>query len=219
LSDIARKRLAALKEFSDLGAGFKIAALDLELRGAGNILGGEQHGHIAAVGFDTYLRLLDETVQELKGQPVPLEVRSTVNLGLDIRIPSDYIADEHQRLRAYKRLAEIKTREQAAEALAEVEDRYGPAPPALRTLIDFSLLKSRAESLGIESIERRQGVVNVKFHPEARIEPARLMELVHSTPGAQFSPAGVLRLPVETKPQEILTTLQERFEQLALVGG
>jgi transcription-repair coupling factor (superfamily II helicase) len=215
LTEIARKRLAALKEFSDLGAGFKIAALDLELRGAGNILGGEQHGHIAAVGFDTYLRLLEETVQELKGQPVPLEVRSTLSLGLDIRIPTDYIADENQRLRAYKRLAEIKTREQAAEALAEVEDRYGPAPPALRTLIEFSLLKSRAENLGIESIERRHGAVNVKFHPEARIEPARLMELVNSTPGAQFSPAGILRLPVDAKPDEILASLQQRFEHLA----
>ena len=106
LSEIARKRLAALKEFSDLGAGFKIAALDLELRGAGNILGGEQHGHIGAVGFDTYIRLLEETVHELKGEEVPLEVHSTLNLGLDIRIPSEYIADEHQRLRAYKRIAD-----------------------------------------------------------------------------------------------------------------
>src|ERR671920_2380599 len=86
LTEVARKRLAALKEFSDLGAGFKIAALDLELRGAGNILGGEQHGHIAAVGFDMYLRLLEETVHELKGEEVPAEVQSTINLGLDIRI-------------------------------------------------------------------------------------------------------------------------------------
>ncbi len=111
LSEIARKRLAALKEFSDLGAGFKIAALDLELRGAGNILGGEQHGHIGAVGFDMYVRLLEETVHELKGEEVPLEVHSTLNLGLDIRIPSEYIADEHQRLRAYKRIADATTTE------------------------------------------------------------------------------------------------------------
>src|SRR5208337_3705819 len=111
LSEIARKRLAALKEFSDLGAGFKIAALDLELRGAGNILGGEQHGHIAAVGFDMYIRLLEETVHELKGEEVPLEVHSTLNLGLDIRIPPEYIADEQQRLRSYKRIADAATQE------------------------------------------------------------------------------------------------------------
>src|SRR5204862_6866453 len=99
LSEIARKRLAALREFSDLGAGFKIAALDLELRGAGNILGGEQHGQIAAVGFDMYVRLIEETVRELRGEEAPIEVQSALNLGLDIRIPPTYIAAEHQRLR------------------------------------------------------------------------------------------------------------------------
>src|ERR1700739_2863612 len=105
LSEVARKRLAALKEFSDLGAGFKIAALDLELRGAGNLLGGEQHGHINAVGFDMYVRLLEDTVRELKGEEVPPEIHSSLNLGLDIRIPPDYITDENQRLRAYRRIA------------------------------------------------------------------------------------------------------------------
>ena len=121
LSEIARKRLAALREFSDLGAGFKIAALDLELRGAGNILGGEQHGHIAAVGFDTYLRMLDEAVRELKGEEMPLELHSSLNLGLDIRIPSEYIADEQQRLRAYKRIADAKVAEQAETVRAGVD--------------------------------------------------------------------------------------------------
>src|SRR5438309_4698435 len=102
LSEVARKRLAALKEFSDLGAGFKIAALDLELRGAGNLLGGEQHGHINSVGFDMYVRMLDETVREMKGEEIVPEIRSVINLGLDIRIPPDYITDENQRLKASK---------------------------------------------------------------------------------------------------------------------
>ena len=105
LTEIARKRLAALKEFSDLGAGFKIAALDLELRGAGNLLGGEQHGQINSVGFDTYVRLLDETVRELKGEEIVPEIHSALNLSLDIRIPPEYIADENQRLRAYRQIA------------------------------------------------------------------------------------------------------------------
>src|SRR5437660_10370501 len=117
LSEVARKRRAALKEFSDLGAGFKIAALDLELRGAGNILGGEQHGHIGAVGFDMYIRLLEETVHELKGEEVPLEVHSTINLGLDIRIPPEYIADEHQRLRAYKKIADAGSAEEVQKVV------------------------------------------------------------------------------------------------------
>src|SRR6204780_1446263 len=119
-SEIARKRLAALMEFSDLGAGFKIAGLGLELRGAGNILGDEQHGPLGAVGFDMYIKLLEETVHELKGEEAPLQVHSTLNLGLDIRIPPEYISDENQRLRAYKRIADASTQEAAAEALAEL---------------------------------------------------------------------------------------------------
>jgi transcription-repair coupling factor (superfamily II helicase) len=216
LSEVARKRLAALKEFSDLGAGFKIAALDLELRGAGNLLGGEQHGHIAAVGFDVYVRLLEETVQELKGEEVPLEVHANINLGLDIRIPQEYIADEHQRLRAYKKIAGAATREQARDILAELEDRYGQAPEAVRTLLEFSLLKTVAERVGVELIERRQGKVNLKFHQESRVDAARLMELVRSTSDAQFTPAGVLRLPAgNASPAELLETLKQALEQLA----
>jgi transcription-repair coupling factor (superfamily II helicase) len=198
LSETARKRLAALKEFSELGAGFKIAALDLELRGAGNLLGGEQHGHINAVGFDMYLKLLDETVRELKGEELPPEVRTSLNLGLDIRIPPEYIAAEHQRLRAYKRIAEATDKDAAETILAELADRYGPPPEAVSNLVQFSLLKSEAERAGIEAIERRHGYLNLKFHPGSRVDPARLMELVRKAQGAQFTPAGVLRLPVES---------------------
>ena len=217
LSEIARKRLAALKEFGDLGAGFKIAALDLELRGAGNILGGEQHGHIAAVGFDMYIRLLEETVHELKGEEVPLEIHSTLNLALDIRIPPEYIGDEHQRLRAYKRIADASAPEDAERILAEMEDRYGPAPDAVRSLLKFSTLKSAAQKLGIEAIDRRQGALNVKFHQASRIDPVRLMELVSHTEGAQFTPAGVLRLPLDgaNTPAGVLELLGERLEQLS----
>jgi transcription-repair coupling factor (superfamily II helicase) len=196
LSEIARKRLAALREFSDLGAGFKIAALDLELRGAGNLLGGEQHGHIAAVGFDTYVRLLEETVRELKGEEAPLEVHSALNLGLDIRIPPEYIADEHQRLRAYKRIADVKDPEQAEAMRADLGDRYGPLPDDVETLLRFAQLKSTAQQIGIEAVDRRGGALNIKFHPGSKIEPARLMQLVSSRQGAQFTPAGVLRLPL-----------------------
>ncbi len=218
LSDIARKRLAALKEFSDLGAGFKIAALDLELRGAGNILGGEQHGHIGAVGFDMYIRLLEETVHELKGEEVPLEIHSTINLGLEIRIPPDYIADEHQRMRAYKKIADANSPEQVKNVVDELADRYGPAPPSVGNLIKFSVLKSTAQGLGVEAIDRRQGAVNIKFHPESKIDPVRLMNVVSLTAGAQFTPAGVLRLPLEgigPDPAKVLDYLTESLGRLA----
>jgi len=216
LSEVARKRLAALKEFSDLGAGFKIAALDLELRGAGNLLGGEQHGHIAAVGFDMYVRLLEETVQELKGEEVPLEIHSTLNLGLDIRIPTGYIAEEHQRLRAYKRIAEAGDRERAEGILAEFSDRYGAPPEAVRNLVEFSMLKTLAQRLGVESIDRRQGMVNIKFHGDSRIDPMALMELVRTTAGAQFTPAGILRLPADANAgaSQLLEHLRSQLERL-----
>ncbi|MCS7043937.1 MAG: transcription-repair coupling factor [Bryobacteraceae bacterium] len=195
LTEVARKRLAALKEFSDLGSGFKIAALDLELRGAGNLLGGEQHGHIASVGYETYVKLLEETARELRGEPVAPELHSSLNLGLDVRIPQEYISDEQQRLRAYKRIADSGDPEKAQALLEELADRYGPAPEAVRLLVEFSQLKSLAERCGVESIDRRGGAVLIKFHPGAQIDPERLMHLVSTTPQAQFTPAGVLRVP------------------------
>src|SRR6266496_2160249 len=155
LTPIARRRLAALKEFSDLGAGFKIAALDLELRGAGNLLGGEQHGHINSVGFDTYVRLLEETVRELKGEEIVPEIHSALNLGLDIRIPPGYIADENQRLRAYRQIANAADAEARDRAEKELEDRYGTVRDAVRNLMEYSSLKTLAEQIGIEAIDRR----------------------------------------------------------------
>ena len=218
LSEIARKRLAALREFSDLGAGFKIAALDLELRGAGNLLGGEQHGHIASVGFDTYLRLLDETVRELKGEQIAPEVQSSLNLGLDIRIPPEYIADEQQRLRAYKKIAGVSGDEQAETTRAELTDRYGPLPGAVETLLQFARIKSAAQGLGIELVDRRGAWLNVKFHPGSKIDPQRLMTLVNSRQGAQFTPAGVLRVPLPPAADTSAQVLIQLREVLVALG-
>ncbi|HUI56069.1 MAG TPA: transcription-repair coupling factor [Bryobacteraceae bacterium] len=215
LTEVARKRLAALKEFSDLGAGFKIAALDLELRGAGNLLGGEQHGHINSVGFDTYVRLLEETVRELKGEEVVPEIHSTLNLGLDIRIPPEYIADENQRLRAYRQIANAADAAARDRAEKELADRYGPVPEGVRNLLEYSALKTVAEKIGIEAIDRRHSLLNVKFHKETRVDPARLMEIVRRTRGAQFTPAGVLLLPLDGQTAaEILRFLSEKLLQL-----
>ena len=216
LTEVARKRLAALKEFSDLGAGFKIAALDLELRGAGNLLGGEQHGHINSVGFDTYVRLLDETVRELKGEEVAPEIHSSINLGLEIRIPPDYIADENQRLRAYRQIANAPDAAARDRAEKELEDRYGTVPEAVRNLLLYSALKTAAEQAGIEAIDRRHNLLSIKFHKETRVDPARLMEIVNKTRGAQFSPAGVLLLPLEglSGAADILRFLADRLELL-----
>ncbi|MGP8245878.1 MAG: transcription-repair coupling factor [Bryobacteraceae bacterium] len=216
LTEIARKRLAALKEFSDLGAGFKIAALDLELRGAGNLLGGEQHGHINSVGFDTYVRLLDETVRELKGEEVAPEIHSSINLGLEIRIPPDYIGDENQRLRAYRQIANAADAAARDRAEKELEDRYGTVPEAVRNLLLYSALKTSAEQAGIEAVDRRHNLLSIKFHKETRVDPARLMQVVSQTRGAQFSPAGVLLLPLEglSGAADILRFLGDRLQLL-----
>jgi transcription-repair coupling factor (superfamily II helicase) len=209
LSEIARKRLAALKEFSDLGAGFKIAALDLELRGAGNLLGGEQHGHIEAVGYDTYVRLLEETVKELKGEEVPIEIHATLNLGLELRIPIDYISDDAQRLRSYKRIADVKDEEHTTRIAEELSDRYGPVPEEVSTLLRFSALKSLAQRTGVESIDRRAGVANIKFHQQSKVDPLRLMAFVRTLEGAQFSPAGVLKAPLRASTGDPAGLIEE----------
>lgn len=213
LTEIARKRLAALKEFSDLGAGFKIAALDLELRGAGNLLGGEQHGHINAVGFDMYVRMLEDTVRELRGEEVAPEIHSSLNLGLDLRIPSSYITDENQRLRAYKRIAQAVDAVEREKVEQELADRYGPVPEGVQHLLTYSGIKTAAEKIGIEAIDRRASILNVKFHEETKVDGEKLMALVSGTPGAQFTPAGVLRLPVDGTgtPSAILDFIAEKL--------
>jgi transcription-repair coupling factor (superfamily II helicase) len=162
-----------------------------------------------------YVRMLEETIQELRGEEVPLELHATLNLGLDIRIPGDYIADEHQRLRAYKRIADVGSPEQGAKVLDELNDRYGPAPEAVRNLLEFSLLKGFAQKVGIENVDRRAGSLNLKFHEQSKIDPSRLMNLVSNTQGAQFTPAGVLKLPIpDAEPAALLAHLKEQLTHL-----
>src|SRR5207247_3335011 len=128
LSEVARKRLAAIREFSDLGAGFRIAALDLELRGAGNLLGGQQSGHIEAIGLDLYVKLLEQTILELRGQEPRDGPRAALHLRLEMRIPEGYVPEVHQRMSLYKRLPQARD-PRAIDALrAEIRDRYGALP-------------------------------------------------------------------------------------------
>jgi transcription-repair coupling factor (superfamily II helicase) len=216
LSDIARKRLAALKEFSELGSGFKIAALDLELRGAGNLLGSQQHGHIGAVGFETYCRMLEDAVAELRGEEVEPEVRTALRLQVDIHIPPDYIADEAQRLQAYKRVAEIRDAEDLRRVSSDLQDRYGPLPAPVSSLADYALLKSRAEAMRVESIERRAKRLNIRFREDSKVDAQTLLHFVAETPGASFSPHGELQWgPAPETDTELLAMLSDALERLA----
>jgi transcription-repair coupling factor (superfamily II helicase) len=192
LTPIARQRLAALKEFSDLGAGFRIAALDLELRGAGNLLGSEQHGHIEAVGFDMYCQMMERAVAERKGEAVTPERRATLNLGQEIRIPPEYIESENLRLRIYKRIAAVTSDAERAEVRRELEDRFGPPPPSVENLLDYAVLKGLAEKLLVASVDRRGEQVAIKFYDDTPLGPERLVKLIRKRRGMRLDPTGVV---------------------------
>ncbi len=216
LTPIARRRLAALKEFSDLGAGFKIAALDLELRGAGNMLGGEQSGHIEAIGFELYTQMLERAVREMKGEAAPDEAETQLNLGLNIRIPADYVPEENQRLQMYKRVARVETESQLADVSAELQDRYGPPPPAVRNLLDYASLKLLCMKVGVNAIERKRDFITLKFQQNAAVDPEQLARFVSAQRGAQFTPDGMLKFVLKaTAAEEVLRALRTVLEQLA----
>lgn len=214
LTPIARRRLAALKEFSDLGAGFRIAALDLELRGAGNLLGRQQHGHINAVGFDLYTRMLERAVAELKGESKSEELRVTINLGVDLRIPPEYIPSENLRLRTYKRIAEINADGQREEVMKELEDRFGAPPRAIENLLDYALLKADAEKMQAAAIERRGNEVSVKFHASTTVKPERLVKVLRSRRGLRMDPSGMLWIEVEKHGEPIAKAVRGVLLQL-----
>jgi transcription-repair coupling factor (superfamily II helicase) len=214
LTPVARRRLAALKEFSDLGAGFRLAALDLELRGAGNLLGAEQHGHLTAMGIDLYLKMLEQTVEELKGAPAKIEVRTSLNLGLDIKIPDPYIPDENQRLRMYKRISSAATPSERADLEAELADRFGPIPPSVSNLLDYALLKSAAERLLVQQIERKGDEIWMKFHEEAPVDPQRLAQLIRRRRDSSFRPDRVLRFHLRERDGNLLTQVQNVLQEL-----
>ena len=208
LSDVARKRLAAMKEFSELGAGFRIAALDLELRGAGNMLGRQQHGHIEAIGFDMYVQMLERAVAKLKGDDAAPDLRTTLNLGLDVRIPPEYIPSENLRLRTYKRISSISSEAEKQDLHKELEDRFGALPKAVENLLEFAALKSMCERLRIAAVERQASKVAIRFHPETTLEPASVVTVVRSRKGIKLDPSGVLWVEVN-RGESILAVLRQ----------
>jgi transcription-repair coupling factor (superfamily II helicase) len=197
LTDVARKRLAAMKEFSELGAGFRIAALDLELRGAGNMLGRQQHGHIEAIGFDMYVQMLERAVVKLKGEEAAPELRTAISLGLDVRIPPEYIPSENLRLRTYKRISSVASEAERQDVHKELEDRFGVLPKAVENLLEFVVLKSVCERLRIAAVERQGNKIALRFHSETTLEPAAVVKVVRSRKGIKLDPSGVLWMEVE----------------------
>ncbi len=159
LSDVAEKRLEAMREFTEFGAGFKIALRDMEIRGAGNLLGAQQHGHMEAVGYDMYLKLLGEAVDEEKGNPASTTADCTVDLPISAHIPEDYIADNAQRLEIYRHIADIRTAEDSMDVFDELIDRFGEPPKAVQGLVDVALLRNTAAAMGIREVKEMQDAV------------------------------------------------------------
>ncbi len=195
LSEVARKRLAAMREFSDLGAGFRIAALDLELRGAGNLLGGQQSGHIQAIGLDLYVKLLEQAILELRGEAPREAPRAALNLRLEMRIPPDYVPETHQRLSFYKRLSQLRDAAEIEPLRAELRDRYGTPPAEVEGLLRFAQLRLLAESVLVTEANLAAATLVLRFDPHTPVRPETLVRLARSRPGATVLPDG-LRWPL-----------------------
>ena len=206
LSPVAKKRLAAIREFSDLGSGFRVAALDLEIRGAGNLLGGEQSGHIEAVGFDMYMKLLEQTIKELKGEEIEDEIRANVNLRVDLRVDESYIPDMNQRLTVYRRMAAVRTAPELDKLMDEVRDRYGAPPVSVLNLAEYASIRLLADRLRVESVDREGQLVVLKFRPDAKLDPTWLFKVVQSRGDVALHPPATLKLdlraPASRKPLE-----------------
>jgi transcription-repair coupling factor (superfamily II helicase) len=194
LSAEAGKRLSAIREFSELGAGFRVAARDLEIRGAGTLLGAEQSGHIGAVGLETYMRLLEETVRELQGEEPSEAPAAVVDLPVSMTIPEDYVADVNLRMDVYRRAARG---EDSQALLEELRDRFGEPPAAVRTLVSVGRLKAEAEAAGIQSLTARRNTLQIRLRRDTRVDLDRLVRWIAERDGVSFSPSGVLTLRYE----------------------
>ena len=168
LSEVAEKRLAAIRDFTELGAGFKIALRDLEVRGAGNLLGAEQHGHLDAIGYDLYCRMLDETIKELQGETVQVRRTASVELDVDAFIPTSYIPDEGQRMDMYRRIAAIDGLKSWQDAIDEMNDRYGDVPASAVTLADIACIRSISEQHGLIRIYEHKPNIVLAFDDQIK---------------------------------------------------
>jgi transcription-repair coupling factor (superfamily II helicase) len=182
LREEAEKRLQTIREFTEFGAGFKIAMRDLEIRGAGNLLGQQQHGHMDSVGYDMYCKLLAEAVGELRGES-PRETHETnIDISVDAFIPSRLISDEQQKLEIYKKISLINSQQDYFDVQEEIEDRYGTMPPPVVNLLDVALMKAEARSLGVISIAQKGLNIVITFRDNAPVEPEKLMRVISDNP-------------------------------------
>lgn len=184
LKEVAEKRLAAIREYTDLGSGFKIAMRDLEIRGAGNLLGAEQHGHMEAVGYDLYCKMLNEAVKEAKGLKTEESYDTTIDIDLDAYIPMGYIPNEMQKLDIYKRIADIETEEETEEMLEELIDRFGDPPKSVENLLYIAKMKSFAHHVYMTEVSQKGDMVRFTLYERAGIDVTKIPELTAQYAGS-----------------------------------
>jgi transcription-repair coupling factor (superfamily II helicase) len=216
LTPDAKKRLAALQDLVELGSGFRLAAHDLEIRGAGNLLGADQSGHIAAVGYEMFTELLDQAVHEMRGTPVEEEIDVEVDLKIPAFIPESYVPDTSQRLAAYRRLSVARTEEEIAEVEMALIDRYGNLPTEARHLTEVVRVRLAARTLGAQSLERQGKTLLVTWSDPKRVDPARVVELVRASDGElRLLPDNRLRLHLPDKsPKVVLDSAKSLLQSL-----
>ena len=214
----AGKRLAAIKEFSDLGAGFRIAAHDLEIRGAGNLLGAEQHGRIDAVGFELYMKLLEQTMRELRGQEVREEVQTSIDLRLDVQIPDHYIDDPNLRLWLYKRVASASYESVLEDLKEEIADRFGKYPSPVSNLFEYAKIRLRTQELRILAVERKASRIFLKFREDTPVSRKHIIDLVHLDGKLSLTPEGIMVAEVSsTHPGEVVEGVHTLLDKIAVL--
>ncbi len=211
LSETAQQRLEAIREFTEFGAGFRIAMRDLEIRGAGNILGPEQHGHLAAVGYDMYCRLMEETLAEVQGKRETRALETRVDLRVDAFLSTDYISDEKQRMEMYKKIASIVTDDERADVTDELIDRYGELPATAETLLDVSQLRALCNRIGASSVSRGKEGLSMKLDERYVPDAAVFLRAIAETDGR-------LSLTARTPFRLILKHTAAKDEELMAEG-
>lgn len=227
LKEVAEKRLAAIREFTDLGSGFRIAMRDLEIRGAGSVLGRAQHGHMTAVGYDLYCKMLDTAVKHAKGLPVPKEKNTFVNLSADAFIPDSYIMNEAQKLDIYKKIAAVASLEDCDDIRDELRDRFGEKIPAsAENLLRIALIRSIAGKLDMAEIVGGDGSIRVTMNKDAAVQVAGIPRFLAKYQGwLQFSPKGQAKGELKGQPYFTLryaqtgVTTRDEEELLAQTEG
>lgn len=216
LKEVAEKRLAAIKEFTELGSGFKISMRDLEIRGAGNLLGARQHGHMEAVGYDLYCKMLNEAVKRLKGEKVENdEFETNIDLKMDAFIPADYIPNEFQKLDVYKRIAEIETEPERDDMVDELIDRFGEPPQSVCNLLEIALLKARAHDAYITAIVEKANQIRITMFPQAKVATDKIPDLLAAYQGKlRFVPETTPYFVYQQKEEPLLRQLSELVNEM-----